>query len=80
MLLPIRCDDLVLTIIRQNAAIWDNMSSEERERYVAENSHLGNKRYVQSLMSSTYQSLTFFIELISVSSINTFTYVYPTRI
>ncbi|KAJ5639708.1 uncharacterized protein N7484_007570 [Penicillium longicatenatum] len=29
---------------KQNAAIWDNMSSEERERYVAENSHLGNKR------------------------------------
>lgn len=31
---------------RQNAAIWDNMSSEERERYVAENKDLGNKRYV----------------------------------
>ncbi|KAJ5798089.1 uncharacterized protein N7503_007385 [Penicillium pulvis] len=29
---------------KQNAAIWDNMSSEERERYVVENSHLGNKR------------------------------------
>lgn len=30
---------------RQNAAIWDNMSSEERTRYVAENKDLGNKRY-----------------------------------
>ncbi|KAJ5632900.1 hypothetical protein N7490_009239 [Penicillium lividum] len=29
---------------KQNAAIWDNMSSEERERYVVENAHLGNKR------------------------------------
>ncbi|KAJ5692210.1 transporter [Penicillium macrosclerotiorum] len=29
---------------KQNAAVWDNMSSEERERYVAENQHLGNKR------------------------------------
>lgn len=29
---------------KQNAAIWDNMSSEERERYVAENKNLGNKR------------------------------------
>jgi hypothetical protein len=30
---------------RQNAAVWDNMSAEERERYVAENKDLGNKRY-----------------------------------
>lgn len=29
---------------KQNAAIWDNMSSEEREQYVAENKNLGNKR------------------------------------
>lgn len=29
---------------KQNAAVWDNMNSEERERYVSENSHLGNKR------------------------------------
>ncbi|KAJ5820266.1 hypothetical protein N7474_005857 [Penicillium riverlandense] len=29
---------------KQNAAVWDNMSSEERERYVAENKDLGNKR------------------------------------
>ncbi|KAJ5930612.1 hypothetical protein N7466_006105 [Penicillium verhagenii] len=29
---------------KQNAAVWDNMSSEERERYVVENAHLGNKR------------------------------------
>ncbi|KAJ5624293.1 hypothetical protein N7510_000602 [Penicillium lagena] len=29
---------------KKNAAIWDNMSSEERERYVVENKDLGNKR------------------------------------
>ncbi|KAJ5377706.1 transporter [Penicillium cataractarum] len=29
---------------KKNAAIWDNMTSEERERYVVENKHLGNKR------------------------------------
>jgi len=29
---------------KQNAAIWNNMNSEERERYVAENKDLGNKR------------------------------------
>ncbi|CAI7667610.1 transporter [Penicillium manginii] len=29
---------------KKNAAVWDNMTSEERERYVAENQHLGNKR------------------------------------
>ncbi|KAJ5288524.1 transporter [Penicillium angulare] len=29
---------------KQNAAIWGAMSSEERERYVAENKDLGNKR------------------------------------
>ncbi|KAJ5215222.1 uncharacterized protein N7498_001629 [Penicillium cinerascens] len=29
---------------KQNAAVWDNMNSEERERYVAENKDLGNKR------------------------------------
>ncbi|KAJ5902861.1 hypothetical protein N7495_003389 [Penicillium taxi] len=29
---------------KQKAAIWDKMSSEERERYVVENAHLGNKR------------------------------------
>ncbi|KAJ5510647.1 Major facilitator superfamily domain general substrate transporter [Penicillium expansum] len=29
---------------KQNAAIWDKMSSEERSRYVVENKDLGNKR------------------------------------
>lgn len=29
---------------KQNAAVWDRMNSEERERYVAENQNLGNKR------------------------------------
>ncbi|KAJ5885013.1 hypothetical protein N7495_009523 [Penicillium taxi] len=29
---------------KQNAAIWDSMSSEEKTRYVAENPNLGNKR------------------------------------
>lgn len=29
---------------KQNAAVWERMSSEEKERYVAENQHLGNKR------------------------------------
>ncbi|KAJ6157369.1 hypothetical protein N7470_004961 [Penicillium chermesinum] len=29
---------------KKNAAIWDKMSSDERQRYVAENKHLGNKR------------------------------------
>ncbi|KAJ5738386.1 hypothetical protein N7493_001541 [Penicillium malachiteum] len=29
---------------KQNSAVWNNMSPDERERYVAENSHLGNKR------------------------------------
>lgn len=29
---------------KQNAAIWDKMTSEERQRYVAENQNLGNKR------------------------------------
>lgn len=29
---------------KQKAAVWDTMSSEERERYISENSHLGNKR------------------------------------
>ncbi|EPS26692.1 hypothetical protein PDE_01630 [Penicillium oxalicum 114-2] len=29
---------------KQNAAIWDKMTGEERERYVAENQDLGNKR------------------------------------
>jgi hypothetical protein len=37
---------LLLIFARQNAAIWDNMSSEERSRYVAENKDLGNKRFV----------------------------------
>ncbi|KAJ6111734.1 hypothetical protein N7523_007795 [Penicillium sp. IBT 18751x] len=29
---------------KQNAAVWDKMSTEERERYVVENKDLGNKR------------------------------------
>ncbi|OQE30000.1 hypothetical protein PENSTE_c002G04433 [Penicillium steckii] len=29
---------------KKNAAVWNNMDSEERERYLAENSHRGNKR------------------------------------
>jgi hypothetical protein len=29
---------------KQNAAIWNNMSSEEQEQYVVENKDLGNKR------------------------------------
>ncbi|KAI9045632.1 putative transporter [Aspergillus affinis] len=29
---------------KQKAAIWDTMSTEEREQYLAENSHRGNKR------------------------------------
>ena len=36
---------MLINDTRQNAAVWDNMSSEERERYVAENKDLGNKRY-----------------------------------
>ena len=31
---------------KQNATVWDRMNGEERERYVAENSHRGNKRYL----------------------------------
>ncbi|KAJ5594435.1 uncharacterized protein N7459_000643 [Penicillium hispanicum] len=29
---------------KKNAAIWDSMNDQEKERYVAENGHLGNKR------------------------------------
>lgn len=31
--------------LRQKSTIWDAMSTEEREQYLAENSHKGNKRY-----------------------------------
>lgn len=55
------------------------MSSEERERYVAENSHLGNKRYVQMLIHMPETSVADFLkELISVLCIRI--YVYTTRI
>ncbi|KAJ5780683.1 hypothetical protein N7457_005843 [Penicillium paradoxum] len=35
---------ILLISARQNAAIWDKMTSEERSRYVVENKDLGNKR------------------------------------
>lgn len=41
--------DLILTFLahyRQKAAIWDKMSSEEREAYLAANLDAGNKRFV----------------------------------
>lgn len=40
---------------KQNAEVWDNMSSEERERYVAENQHLGNKRYAVDNLPSNIE-------------------------
>lgn len=43
---------------RQNAAVWDNMSTEERQRYVAENKDLGNKRYVMHISAISEQNLT----------------------
>ncbi|KAJ6009515.1 hypothetical protein N7499_005086 [Penicillium canescens] len=53
VLIGIACWSLVMFIIakyyyvwrnKKNASIWNNMSSEERQRYVAENKDLGNKR------------------------------------
>ncbi|OGE54228.1 hypothetical protein PENARI_c006G05855 [Penicillium arizonense] len=53
VLIGIACWSMVMFIIakyyyvwrnKKNASIWDNMSSEERQRYVAENKDLGNKR------------------------------------
>ncbi|KAJ5766613.1 uncharacterized protein N7511_004229 [Penicillium nucicola] len=53
VLIGIACWSMVMFIIakyyyvwrnKKNAAIWNNMSSEERKQYVAENKDLGNKR------------------------------------
>jgi hypothetical protein len=45
-------------IDRQNAAIWDKMSSAEREAYLAANAHKGNKRYAYPRDAITETPLT----------------------
>ncbi|KAJ5306435.1 hypothetical protein N7508_005450 [Penicillium antarcticum] len=53
VLIGIACWSMVMFVLakyyyvwrnKKNAAVWDNMSSEDRQQYVAENRDLGNKR------------------------------------